>query len=399
MFWPVVALAAAQSWGSLWAGIRYWRYVRECLDAPPSSYTPSAAVIMPCRGVDPGLRENVRALLEQDYPEYEVIFVVESRSDPAYPLLRDALEQRREVPAVILEAGRARACGQKVHNLLVALDYLETRSDGRTKPDVYAFTDSDVQRDDQWLRRLVGPLEALDGGATTGYRWYIPAGSWASLLRSLWNAPIATALGPHPRNFAWGGSMALCRETAHRIRLREYWRGSISDDYRLTEAIRRAGGSVVFVPQCLLPSLGDCSFRELVEFTTRQIVITRWYARHLWVLLTLSTGLFLLAFFWSGARLLFQLASGEGVIEPALAFLVVYVPGVLKAMVRTHAVERILVAYRDRLRPYRAAYWFLYPLASILFFYNCAVAAFARQLSWRGIRYELRGPGHTVILE
>jgi len=399
MFWPVVALAAAQSWGSLWAGIRYWRYVRERLAAPPSSYCPPVAVIVPCRGVDPGLRENVRVLLDQEYPEYEVIFVIESRSDPAYPILRDALEQKREVPAVILEAGRARACGQKVHNLLVALDYLETRSDGRTKPEVYAFTDSDVQRDGQWLRHLVGPLEALDGGATTGYRWYIPEGSWASLLRSLWNAPIATALGPHPRNFAWGGSMALRRETAHRIRLREYWRGSVSDDYRLTEAIRRAGGSVVFVPQCLLPSLGDCSFRELVEFTTRQIVITRWYARHLWVLLTLSTSLFLLAFFWSGARLLFQLVSREGVTEPALAFLIVYVPGVLKAMVRTYAVERILVAYGDRLRPYRAAYWFLYPLASVLFFYNCAVAAFARRISWRGIRYELRGPDHTIVLE
>lgn len=398
MFWIVVTLAVAQGWGSLWAGIRYWKYVRESLRKPMTSFHPAAAVIVPCRGVDPGFRENVRALLEQDYPEYEVIFVVESRSDPAYPVIEEVLGESAGVAAMVLEAGRARACGQKVHNLLAALEHLEARGSGERIPDVYVFTDSDVQRDPQWLRHLVAPLETLDVGATTGYRWYVPARSWASLLRSLWNASIATALGPHSRNFAWGGSMALRRETAHRIRLLQYWQGSVSDDYRLTEAIRRAGGSVVFVPRCLLPSLGDCSFGEVLEFTTRQIIITRRYAPHLWLLLTLSTSLFLSAFLWATGRTLVDLASGEGARGSALALLAVYVPGVLKALMRTRAVEEILADYRDRLRPYRAAYWFLFPLASLLFFYNCIVAAFCRRISWRGIRYELRAPDRTIVL-
>ncbi len=397
MFWPVVALAAVQGWGSVWVGIRYWNYVREHLRRDPPPYHPSAAVIVPCRGVDPELRENVRALRQQEYPEYEVLFILESRSDPAYAIIREIVERESGAPTKILEAGRARDCGQKVHNLLVALEHLETRPSG-TKPEVYVFTDSDVLRDRHWLRHLVAPLHALDMGATTGYRWYIPTGSLASLVRSLWNASIATALGPHPRNFAWGGSMALRRETADRIRLREYWQGSVSDDYRLTEAVRRAGGEVVFVPQCLLPSLSECSLRDVVEFTTRQIIITRRYALHLWVLLTLSTSLFLTALFWSGARALTQFVSKGEATEFALAFLSVYIPGVLKAMVRTHAIEHILTAYREQLRPYRMAYWFLYPLASVLFFYNCAVAAFSRRISWRGIRYELRAPDRTTIL-
>ncbi|MCS6818064.1 MAG: glycosyltransferase [Blastocatellia bacterium] len=397
MFWPVVALAAVQSWGSLWVGIRYWNYVREHLNADPPPYYPPAAVIVPCRGVDPELRENVRALRQQEYPEYEVIFVLESHADPAYAVIREVIEREPGAPVTILEAGRARDCGQKVHNLLVALEHLETRSSG-TKPEVYVFTDSDALRDRYWLRHLIAPLRALELGATTGYRWYIPTGSLASLLRSLWNAPIVTALGPHPRNFAWGGSMALRRETADRIRLREYWRGSVSDDYRLTEALRRAGGSVVFVPQCLLPSLSECSLRDVLEFTTRQIIITRRYAFHLWAFLMLGTSLFLTAFFWSGARAIAQFASKGEATEPVLAFLAIYVPGVLKAMVRTYAIERILTAYREQLRPYRAAHWFLYPLASMLFFYNCLIAAFSRRISWRGIRYELRAPDHTIVL-
>ena len=33
----------------------------------------------PCKGVELGLAENLRPLLEQDYPNYEVVFLVESR--------------------------------------------------------------------------------------------------------------------------------------------------------------------------------------------------------------------------------------------------------------------------------------------------------------------------------
>ncbi|GAG39627.1 unnamed protein product, partial [marine sediment metagenome] len=42
-----------------------------------------AVVFAPCKGADVRLEENLRALLRQDYHDYEVVFIVESADDPA----------------------------------------------------------------------------------------------------------------------------------------------------------------------------------------------------------------------------------------------------------------------------------------------------------------------------
>jgi len=64
----------------------------------------------PCKGRDPHLRENIRAWLAQDYPDFHVVFVVESEEDPA---LIDLQEVKG---ATILIAGKSTDCGQKVHS-------------------------------------------------------------------------------------------------------------------------------------------------------------------------------------------------------------------------------------------------------------------------------------------
>ena len=46
-------------------------------------------MIAPCRGLDKGLRENLLALIEQDYPDYEVIFVVDDKNDAAVPIIEE----------------------------------------------------------------------------------------------------------------------------------------------------------------------------------------------------------------------------------------------------------------------------------------------------------------------
>src|SRR5438874_2354107 len=52
--------------------------------------------------------------------------------------------------------------------------------------------------------------------------------------------------------------------------------------YAVARAAEAAGARIVFVPECLVPSYGECGWRELFEFTTRQITITRVYHPRLW---------------------------------------------------------------------------------------------------------------------
>src|SRR5213593_689615 len=46
-------------------------------------------VFCPCKGIDSEFEHNIRSILDQDYPNFEARFVVESKDDPAYGRLRE----------------------------------------------------------------------------------------------------------------------------------------------------------------------------------------------------------------------------------------------------------------------------------------------------------------------
>ena len=251
---------------SLRGGMRFGRYLKSELANEYPEFTPFATVFVPCRGLDGGLKENIKAILAQDYPKFEVVFVTDRADDPSIALVEEA---RREVKASppttrIVIAGQASDCGQKVHNLRAAVSEADSQSE------IFVFVDTDARPSANWLRSLVGPLQDPNLGATTGYRWFVPVNrGLASHLCSVWNAAIASALGESlEKNFCWGGSTAIRRETFNQRRVIEYWRGTVSDDFALTRALHEGGQPIKFVPQCLTASFEDCTFRELIEFTT-----------------------------------------------------------------------------------------------------------------------------------
>ncbi|HEX8853162.1 MAG TPA: glycosyltransferase, partial [Pyrinomonadaceae bacterium] len=370
LYYTLAALLLLQSAVSLRDGVRYLAYVRRETSARRRSlYMPFASVVVPCRGCDEGLRENLSALFEQHYPAYEIIFVSDRADDPALAVAADLARRYTDTSvaqtrAVI--AGRAHDTGQKVHNLRAAVREISDASE------VIVFVDTDARPRRDWLRALVAPLDDEGTGATTGYRWFLPVqGRPASRLRAVWNASIASALGPDARrNFCWGGSTAIRRETFEHLAVAERWRGTLSDDYTLTRVLNEAGLHIHFAPVCLTPSLEDCRLRELFEFTTRQIKITRVYAPHLWRLVLISNLLFVTVFF-GGLALSLTRAVGGGRFEWPLALTcAIYLLGTWKAFFRLRAVALALDSYHADLRADAWAHLLLWPLASALYLYN-----------------------------
>ena len=260
IFYLFAALVVLQSLVSLRGGVRWLALFRRELGAKRPLYMPRSSVFVPCRGVDQGLRENLAALFSQHYPAYELVFVSDRPEDPALAvaeaLARESGGEGASMPRHrFVVAGRAAESGQKVHNLRAAVAAADPSSE------VLVFVDTDARPRTDWLRALVAPLEDARVGAATGYRWFLPVrGGLPSHLRSVWNASIASALGPEDRrNFCWGGSTAIRRETFERLRISERWRGAASDDYALTRALQGAGLPVRFVPACLTASLEDCT--------------------------------------------------------------------------------------------------------------------------------------------
>jgi hypothetical protein len=135
-----------------------------------------------------------------------------------------------------------------------------------------------------------------------------------------------------------------------------------------------------------------------VEFTTRQIKITRVYAPHLWVALLLGSSLFALAFFGGIVLLGVRVFLGQSFWLVAAFLIVIFALGAAKGIVRWRAVSIPLANYRSALRRDLAAHVFLWPFASLLYLYNAIVAAFSRRITWRGITYNLRSPTEAVII-
>jgi len=397
IFYFFAALLMIQAIISLRGGAHYLSYIRQETGKENQAFTPYVTVIAPCRGLDQGLRENLAALFRQDYPAYEIIFVTDSAEDAALSLIEELRREFSEVENVktrVLVAGEAVASGQKVHNLCAAVVAVNSESEA------LIFVDSDARPQPGWLRALVAPLSNKETGAATGYRWFIPVkGGFASRLRAVWNASIASALGENGfRNFCWGGATAIRRETFERARVIEAWRGAASDDFAVTRALHAEHLPIHFVPSCLTISHEDCGLRELLEFTTRQLKITRAYAPHLWKIVLFSNLLFVLVFFGGIALTIVRAALGLPFIL-ALAFILsIYTLGILKAYLRWRAVSIPLARYGKELRRDRFSHLFLWPLASALYLYNALAALLSRRITWRGITYELKSPHETVII-
>lgn len=394
VFVVLAVLLFVQSFLSFVSTMRFARYALAPQANRPQRHQPKAVVILPCKGLEHDFEANIRAYLSQEYRDYEVIFVTESEHDPAYPVLSKLIKQSRRA-AWLIAAGEATASGQKVHNLIAALDALNSID---RRAELLIFADSDARPARTWLADLCAPLNDRSVGATTGFRWYVPVhGGVGAWLLSAWNASILSLLGERS-GLAWGGATALWRDSFGKWEIKQRWQGALSDDYALTAALSEVGQRIKFVPGCLTATHADASWRELLEFTTRQIKITRVYAPRVWALTCFGHVLFNFTF-WGGLLWL-AWAGLHGDFNFTLCSLLLFsfAFGAMTGWTRATIAAHLLPANREQLWPYRWVYAVAAPLVSLVYLYNIVASAFSRRITWRGISYEMVGPQQTLVL-
>jgi hypothetical protein len=398
VLWVAIAFAALSLLEALQSFLGGRSLVRGFREAArdPDPFAPPATLIVPFRGVDPGLEANLRAYFALDYPNVHILLVTDSGGDPSLPVLERVRASHPRVDARILVAGRATTRGQKVHNLLHALGHL------RPQDRVVAFGDSDIRPDPRWLRSLIAPLSDPGVAVSTGFRWYLPPeGEMASVLRSVWNAGIVGLFGPNGAPFAWGGAMALRRETLDELAVRERWRGALSDDYAVSRAAREHGRGIRFEPRCLSFSHEPCTLGELLEWSRRQLAITRVYHPVLWRLGFVSELGNNLAL-WGGLAVLAASAAGGGPAGPAAALAGIlgatYALRCAKARARLRVVTELFPAHQAALERHRLAYTFLGPITSLIMLSGLVRTAFSTVIEWRGMKYRMVSPLETEVL-
>jgi ceramide glucosyltransferase len=346
-------------------------YVAERLAERPEELPP-ATVIVPVKGYDEGLRENLAALAALDYPDYELIVTARSAADIPPGVLPSRVR-------VVLSGAVESGSSEKIQNLLAAVRA------ARKRTQVLAFADSDGRVTGGWLRALVGPLAEGGVGASTGYRWFLPdPPDFWSLLRGVWDAVAVGMLGAGNNRFAWGGAMAIRKELFFEVRVPEFWQGALTDDLTMSEAVHAAGFTIAYAPGALTPSREHTTAGSFFRWSRRQMAIMRLYAPQLWWPALIAH------IFYCGGMAASLIASIGGNRLAEWALIAQLSPGMLKGLNRATLAKASLPEYEAWFKRHSWVHAIWIPLATWLWLIALVSSAFARNIEWRGRRYPLK---------
>ena len=392
LFYLLAILQIAVGAYLIWQGLQWLGYARRRMRTDPGFHAPRVAVLCPCKGVESGLERNLVSLTEFNHQNYEVFFILASESDPAAAIVKRVISSSRP-KAHLVVAGQPEGCGEKVNNLRVAVEELPEEFE------VLVFADSDGRPGRSWLQRLTAPLGDDRIGATTTMRWLIAnRGNLATALLAAWNGPIVTMLSEKGKNFCWGGGTAIRRSVFEGIGVLDEWRTSVSDDYSMTNALERAGRSIFFVPECLTVSYVETDLSGLLEFTNRQILITRVYAQKIWRGAAVTHLLYCVTVVLGLALTIGDLISERPALHiGALTFFILLLSAI-RASLRVIAVTEILPGSKAQIM--NQAWVNIALPAAIPFVYlmNFTHSLLTRKIRWRNIRYELISSNQTRII-
>jgi ceramide glucosyltransferase len=376
----------------VWQGVLWLRYVRRRLHSDPGFYAPRVALLCPCKGIEPGLERNLVSLTEFERQNYEVFFVLASEKDPARAVIERVAKSSR-VKTNIVFAGNPVNCGEKVNNLRTAVEQLPEEFE------VIAFADSDGRPGKHWLHHLVAPLADSRVGATTTMRWLVPNNnSIPTVLLAAWNAPIVTMLGEKTKNFCWGGGTAIRRSILEQSGALEEWKSSVSDDYSLTRALERNGRTILFIPECLTLSYIATDFEGLLEFTNRQVLITRVYSSKMWQAAVFTHLLYCLTLVLGSYLVLSTLLAGRPAFHLVTLTFLPMLLSAIRAVLRLTGVTEALPGARAEILGLAWIYVLLTLFVPFLYLANFVNSLVTRKIRWRGMVYELISPQQTRIL-
>ncbi len=242
MRWAVLALALAPLISYLLAIYSAWRFFgarRNGIDA--SSYTPPVSILKPVRGLDREAYENFSSFCRQDYPQYEIIFVVCDSDDPAIPVIQRLIQDFPKRSIRLLVGAKEVGSNSKINKLC--------RLARNARYDLLVASDSDIRVDPDYLRAVVAPFrDARVGVVTCMFRGLADRQLGAELeavgTASEFFAGVLVARQLEGVKFAMGSTMATTRKHLAEIGGFEALSDQHSDDFELGKRIAACGHQV-----------------------------------------------------------------------------------------------------------------------------------------------------------
>jgi ceramide glucosyltransferase len=227
---------------------------------------PPVTLLVPLRGAEPLLEENLRAFAEQDYPELQLVLGVARDDDPALPIARRvaaALPERR-IDIDIGEVSSAR--NPKLANVLSMMRLVRNGT--------LILADSDTRVDADYVRAVTAPLQSPEIGAVTCLFAGVPDATFASQLGAMFmneqfipSALVDRLFGPLRHCF--GPTNAFRAAVLQSIGGFDALAPHLADDFMLGHFIAQRGLRVVISKYVIRTMVSDSTLPILWEHELR----------------------------------------------------------------------------------------------------------------------------------
>jgi len=342
--------------------------------------TPRAAIFVPVPRLAPADVDALEGLFEQDYPNFEVLFGVLTRRDPAYEQLI-ALCERHRGRARVVASGPSQTCSDKIQNLLACYDACHHATE------VLVLMDSDLAPDPTLLRRLVRPLVDPVVGAVTAHRWIGARGrSLAGALAAMANAAGLVSVWLFAR--VCGGVIAIRKDTFEWLDVPATWSRAASEDITICSLLADRGLRIVHAEGGIVTSRQRHDARSYWSHIVSQLVMARVYAPALWwELLGFHVSTVPIAVYGLGSVVASLAGRQLSGIEIGAALLPVAFG--VQGWILIRGVQRILVQRGETLSRIPGFYLPLYVLAMAIGVLQILASAASNSVVVDGVRYRL----------
>jgi ceramide glucosyltransferase len=330
-----------------------------------SKFEPGVSVLKPLRGLDPNTRGAFLSQLQQDYPQFEILFGVHDDCDPAAREVRRLQHEFPDAP-IRLIVGTTPAPNGKVGALMTLA--------GSASYPVWVVNDSDIRVTPNYLREVVAPLADRDIGLVTClYRaktHTLPA-AWESLgiaTDFMPSALVAPLVGV--REFGLGSTLAFRAEDLEQAGGFASVANYLADDYQLAKRLTASGKRGIISSYVVETSLNEDSWPGVWRHQLRwaRTIRASKGKGHIGLPLT-QTGIWILA------------AALCGFWIPAL---VLAIARILSAFIAAGFVLRA---------PASVAFCWLAPVWDLYSFAIWAASYAGRQVCWRDVRLTIDSEG------
>jgi ceramide glucosyltransferase len=251
-----------------------WRFFRGAArrKAPDPTFTPPVSNLKPVRGLDPDAYENFASFCRQDYPDYELLFCVGEKDDPAVPILEKLAQDFPERRIRVLFGSGGRGSNDKVVKL--------SRLVSEAQHEFLVISDSDVRVRPDYLRTMVAPLVDPKVGAATCFYVPIEEKTLTENLQTIgmfsdFYAGILVARQLDGVKFALGPTIATTRTRLAGFGGYRALEDRPADDLLVGRLIAEQGYEVTLLPYTILTVADYQTLRDLLHKRLRWIVVMR----------------------------------------------------------------------------------------------------------------------------